>query len=55
MIENCPKLISKWQEKGNQAQNIHKISTKRREEQPRVSILTRGGTKIGDDVTNSRN
>jgi hypothetical protein len=50
-IEECPTLLVKIQEKRNQNnQNIQWISAEVREDGQNINIVTRGGTKIGNDV-----
>jgi hypothetical protein len=49
-------LVEKWQERGNQNQNqnpnVKNISTKLREETPKIAIVTHRGGNIGMDVIN---
>jgi hypothetical protein len=50
-IEECLKLLVKIQEKRNQNnQNVLWISSKARDEGRNINIVTRGGTKIGNDA-----
>jgi P2-related tail formation protein len=47
----CPTLLVKIQEKRNQNnQNVQWISAEAREDGQNINIVTRGGTKTGNDV-----
>jgi hypothetical protein len=51
VIEECPTLLSKLQEKRGPQQNLQMqlIKAEPHGEDPRVIIITRGGNIIGDD------
>jgi hypothetical protein len=46
----------KWKERGNENenpnQNVHKISAKKCNEGPRITVFTHGGTRTGVDAMN---
>jgi hypothetical protein len=49
--EECPTLLVKIQEKRNQNnQNVQWISAEARDDGRNINIVTRGGTKIGNDA-----
>jgi len=53
-IEEWPQLIAKWTSKWPQNLNVLKISVERREEPPRVAIITRSGAKTNEDAANPK-
>ena len=59
MTKYCPQIFLKWKERGNQNQNpnqnVQKISAKKRNEGPRITVVTHEGARIGVDVTNGGN
>jgi hypothetical protein len=56
VTKHCPQLLAKWQERRNQNQNpnqnVQKISVEKRNEGPRITTITCGGDRIGDDAMN---
>jgi hypothetical protein len=49
--EECPTLLVKFQEKRNENNhNVQWISAEAREDGWNINIVTRGGTKIGNDA-----
>ena len=51
VIEECPILMAKMQEKMNQqpTQNIHMMTVERRIEEPKINIGNRSGVATGSD------
>jgi hypothetical protein len=56
MRQNCLQLLAKWQERGNQNQNLNqnvqKISVEKCDEGPRITVVMCGGARTGADVMN---
>lgn len=54
MIEDCPQLLAKIQERRTQMvqPNVQKISIERRTQDPRIPVVTKGGAATGDDQMN---
>jgi hypothetical protein len=54
--KDCPQLLVKWQERGNQNQNpnqnVQKISAEKHNEGPRIAVVMHGGARTGVDVMN---
>jgi hypothetical protein len=53
VTENCPQLISNWQEKRNA--NVQMIAVEACDEQPKIETIRCGGTRTREDVTNQGN
>jgi hypothetical protein len=49
VIEDCPALLAKLQERRGGNQQVQLISAKPRGVDPRVVVITRGGASIGED------
>jgi hypothetical protein len=54
VIEDCPQLIEKWKERGNQNQNIHMIEVKEFDDQPRITVVAHGRTRTREYVIEKR-
>jgi hypothetical protein len=50
VIKYCPVLLAKLQERRGGYQKVQLISTEPRGEDPRVIVITRGGTLTGEDM-----
>jgi hypothetical protein len=54
--EDCPQLVAKWKARGNhnhnRNQNVQKISSKKCNEGPRITVVTRGGARTRVDMMN---
>jgi hypothetical protein len=54
VIEDCPMLLAKLQEKRGGNQQVKFISAKPHREDPRVVVITKGGTITGEDRVTPR-
>jgi hypothetical protein len=56
MRQKIVQLLAKWQERGNQNQNLNQnvqnISTEKHDEGPRIEVVMCGGARTGADAMN---